>query len=351
MSHHVMPLIDCPALQIELNEVNACKLMPNENLPLTNFLPSPLNTTNILERSVVPGKGKIRQVQVVYQPRIHEDEVATTLSIGCAEGEDAGMLDTVYEIDTTKGVEAKETISFADISTICKSNASYIAQRVQYLMDVASRKMETILTQQAVLLTGKFVSSGDTGLSVGNTIKTIQTKYTADTKYNENGLSDIIYSVRNSGFCGTPFLFGYGEIWKYFLKTQTLCCAASGVDMAAYANQNPAVFMETFRVPTAFGNDNDFLALDAGALYLLQYNRYEEGSELSGITDFTKMGVIVDPKTGISWNYKFYLDPCTEKVTITVSTSFKVVGLPDDMYQVGDRFYGTNGVNHFRVTN
>jgi hypothetical protein len=351
MSHILLPLIDCPNLQRDLNEINACKLMPAENLPLTQFLLSPQNTNRILETNVVPGNGKLRTVEVVYTPRTSEAEVSDTLSTDCENTNEAGMNSTTYEIDPLNGVEVSEQIEFANIATICKSNPQFIAERVQAMIDGAKRKMETKVSNQAALLYGKFVANGDDDLSEVNTLKTIATKG-SDGKFTEDAIQEILYSAQNSGFCSIPFVFGYGDIWKYMQKTKHVCCANSGIDLASFMAENQAMFFSTYRVPAALGGSGQqFLALDAGSLFLLQYNRFAGASGLNLDNSFTRQGTIVDPVSGIEFNYKTFLNPCGEKLNIFVSTAFKVVGLPDDMYSGGDRFEGTNGVLRFDVSN
>jgi hypothetical protein len=350
MSHTLLPLIDCPNLQRDLNEINACKLMPAEDLPLVNFLPSAINTNRILETTVSPGSGKLRTVEVVYTPRTSEAEVGDTLDTTCENDNEAGMNSTTYEIDPTNGVIVKESIDFSKLATICKSNPQFIAERVQAMIDGAKRKMETKLSNQVALLYGKFVADGDSGLSDVNTLKTIATKG-ADGKFTEDAIQEIIYSAKNSGFCGTPFVFGYGDIWKYMQKTKHVCCANSGIDFASFMAENQAMFFSTYRIPAALADASKFLVVDAGSLFLLQYNKFAEGSGLNLDNSFTKQGIIVDPVTGISFNYKVFLNPCGELLNIHISTAFKVVGLPDDMYSGGDRFEATNGVLRFDVVN
>lgn len=351
MSHTLLPLIDCPNLQGDLNEINACKLTPVENLPFINFLPSAINTNRILESRVSPGAGKIRTVEVVYTPRTQEAEIGTTLDTTCENDNEAGMNSTTYEIDPTQGVIAKESIDFANLATICKSNPQFIAERVQAMIDGLKRKMETTITNQVILLTGKFVADGDSGLSAGNTLKTIATK-DADGKFTEDAIQEILYSAQNSGFCGMPFVFGYGEIWKYMQKTKSVCCSNAGIDLASFIAENQAMFFSTYRVPAALaGSGQQFLTIDAGSLFLLQYNKFADGSGLALQDNFLQHGIIVDPTTGIKFNIKTYMNTCGEKLNIHISTAFKVVGLPDDMYSGGDRFEGTNGVLKFDVSN
>lgn len=349
MSHLILSLIDCPTLQRDLNDVNECKIYPNENLPVTQFLTSELNTNRVLETSVSPGAGKLRTVQLTFTPRVGEGEVDTTLTTDCETALDAGMDSETYTIDPNAGVEWKESVDFSDIATICKSNPQWIAERMQAGMDGLARKMETIATNQLAALYGKFVTNGDSDITIDDTLKTIAT-VGADGKFTEDAIQEITYSAMNSGFCGIPFVFGYGDIWKYMQKTKAVCCAASGIDFAQFMAQNQAMFFSTYRVPTSLGLTQGFLALDAGSAYLLQYNRFAEGSGQEGDNSFMRMGTIVNPKNGIEYNFKIYRTICGEKLNMFISTAFKVVALPST-FTGGDRFVGANGILRFNVVN
>ncbi len=346
---HILPILNCPALQTSLNNVNMNKSYPKESLPFVNFLPNEINTSRVLEQNVAPGEGKVRSVQLVYSQRYGEAAVSGTLTTNCDSSNEPGKLSSTYEIDTTDGVEWNASFDFNGLAKMCQNNQDYIAEQVQAGLDVLARAMETKITNQIALLAGKFVATDDTGLSESNYLKTIATLDSSG-KFTEDAIQEIVYSCRNSGFVYTPFIFGYGKIWKYMQKTKSVCCANTGIDLAQFMAENQAMFMESFRVPAALGADR-FLAVDPGSLFLLQFNKFEDGSGLDVGTQPFTMGTIVDPKTGITYNYKAYLACGGEKLSIYISTAFKVVGLPNDMYVANDRFYGTNGVLKFKVVN
>ena len=94
---------------------------------------------------------------------------------------------------------------------------------------------------------------------------------------------------------------------------------------------------------------NKFLVVDPGSLFLLQYNRLAGNISTIG-DDSLMLGTIVDPISGIEFNYKV-IKSCTEKITVIISSAYKVVGLPDDIYDASDRLYKTNGVLQFQITN
>jgi hypothetical protein len=214
--------------------------------------------------------------------------------------------------------------------------------------------MQASIAEQIVLLNGKFATdNGETGLSAGNTLKTVATKFPVAIdggKWNPEALQEIMFSAKNSGFTGIPYVFGYGAIWRYWNYLIGLGnYSDGGMDFATYVGQNQAAFLPSISMQAALGSATKFMAIDAGSLHLLQYNRFEDPlAKQKG--DMLIMDTIVDPTTGVSFNYKVS-KPCDETITIIISTAFKVVGLPDDMYSGGDRLEGTNGVLEFNIAN
>jgi len=356
MSVSLLPYVDAPPLQLAINEVY--KLAPKEPSPEVQFLTSSINTNRVLETNVVPGNGHIRRVDVIYTPRITEGEVSTDITADCNDGLGAGDLTTTYEIDTTVGVQHKETVALADLKERLESDPAYFARRTMAILDVVRRKMATGAANQMAVLNGRFaIDNGEKSLSAGNYLKTVATKFAAAVdggKPNPEAIQEIVFSATNSGFGSAPWVLGYGEIFRYMQLMGSMgTFSDGGLDFVKFVNAMGVNFLPSFRVHTALNGNtsaNKFLVVDPGALHLLQYNKFNSPSAQVNTEDLV-MGIIADPMTGVEYNYKYFLNPCGEKITILVSTAYKVVGLPDDMYAGGDRLEETNGVLQFAITN
>jgi hypothetical protein len=356
MSVSLLPFVDAPALQKAVNEIYT--LAPKEPSPEVQFLTSAINTNRVLETTVVPGKGQVRRVDVIYTPRITESEIGTSITADCDDGAAAGDLTTTYEIDTTVGVQHKETVALVDLKERLESDEFYFARRTLAILDVCRRKMATQAASQMALLSGRFATdNGEKNLSGGNYLKTVATKFAAAIdggKPNPEALQEIAFSARNSGFSSAPWVFGYGEIFRYMQLLGSMnTFSDGGLDFVQFVQAMGLNFLPSHRVHTALnGNNptNKFLVVDPGALHLLQYNKFDSPAARVS-QDNLVMGILADPLTGVEYNYKYYLNPCGEKITILVSTAFKVVGLPDDLYAAGDRLEETNGVLQFAIVN
>ncbi|HWB63521.1 MAG TPA: hypothetical protein VG603_08445 [Chitinophagales bacterium] len=353
MSYIISPLVACEAVQLRLNDIYNSQ--PTEPTPLTSFLSSDINTSRILETSVSPGAGKLRNVKVVYTQRLTEDQVDSTLTTDCQTDNEPAQDFTTYELDPDSGVERKETFPLRDLVVTCQSNEDYVAQRIMAMLDAARRKMETELTSALAGAVGKFATNDTEGVATDRTYKTVATAYT-DGRFNENALAEIVYSGRQAAFKGIPYIFGTGTIEKYFEKLYAPAVTQWGLDLEKYID-GKYVFLPSYRVANAFNPDANterFVALDAGSFFILQYNKFEgmEGlNDINAQSSGLVQGVLNDPVTGIPFNYKWVYSPCGEYATAVVSTAFRLAALPLDMYASSDRLNGVNGGLVFEIAN
>lgn len=346
-------LIACPDLQDRLNGYFGCNkatTMAVHETGLTQFLFSPINTNNVLNRTVNPGDGKIRTVGLVYTPRIKADDVSTDINReSCVSTTPYGERTTSYSMDVDKGVEIERKIRQKDLITHCQNNEQYIQEMQMNMMGAAIRKMDVRLSAQVALLKGNF-GAGETGVT--SQVKTVATRRPTA---NGGGLSDdfiteIDFAAMNAGYCASPFIFGYTEIYKAYKKLQAQCCADNGTNVGLLAQQVGlnGSFIPESNVPIALGSTADFITLDPGAVQVLTYNGFEGyGNDFDQPT-FVQT-VIVDPATGIPFDWQAKFD--CGYWHFRLSLAFKAVGVPADLYYSGDRYDGATGVNLFKITN
>ena len=348
MSHLLTGLIACPDIQtaIDNNFLNCDPTKLQEYTPLVQFLNSGANTNHVLDKTISPGRGKLRNVNMVYTPRVRETEVSNSTATVCTSSNASGMISETYSLDPDIGVSIDETFNARDLSAICKDNQTYLTERIQAMMDGARRKMETNLTTDLLALVGAF-AAGET--EVVNNIKTVRTKF-SDGKPDTNMLEEVDFATMNANYCSQPYIFGYDEAYKYYRRMEVGCCADSGLDLGRALSKFGKIFMPSFRMPTVFGT-NDFVTLSAGAAQLITYNAYEGAELINTISsgDHQELTVI-DPMTGLKWDMLINR-PCGGDLTIQLKLAYKLVGMPDDMFSIGDRYRGVTGVNRFRITN
>jgi len=353
MSATLTTLVACEAVQTGL--FNIFDNHKREASPLLSVLMAPENRSRIISQIVSPGGGKTKTARVIYDQRIRESDVRETITTGCTEYPNGDTYQD-YTIDESAGVEAGFSVDLADLAVICEPNSDFLARKTMAVIDALVRKLESRVTSQLITNFGGFATNDTDGVTGSGTsaVKVVQTKNSSGDLV-EDAYAEIMFTAGPSGsmFQSIPIVLGSNEIEKMFRKLQAACCNANGLDLATYT-RNQMVFLPSYRVSELLANgNNDFIVMEMGSAFLLQYNKFGGGAKgLNYVNDeSTVMGTITDPITGIEFNYKWVMAPCSESATVTISTAAQLEVLPDDMYQTGDRLEYVNGINRFRVTN
>lgn len=344
-------LIPCPNLQDNLiQHFGDCDMTQlREPVGALEFLVSSANTNGVLQRQVSPGNGKKRTVELVYQSRILESAVSTSLTRTCTSTTKDNEEMQPYEVGDT-GVSIDRMIDAVDLINHCEDDSMYYARQVQQWMDALIRKMDTQVVAGINALTGKF-PVGST--NVTGEIKTITTKFPAASgmsgAYNPQGMADVAFASVNSGFCGKPVILGWEEVWQYAQFLESGCCSQSGLDVAAYHAKMGWAMIGDYRVTDLLGSTK-FLVLDPGAAQLIWFNEFAGPRGIRTIdTETDKQYVIQDPATGIPFDFSATFD--CGKWHFQMKLAFKVVGRPQDLFAVGDRLNGVTGVQEYVITN
>lgn len=347
-----MALIVCPNIQDDINNnfIQGDPTAATEPNGFTQFVTSDINTSGYMQKKVDSGNGKLRKVELLYQNPILESAVTGTATRVCTTANEAGMLSTTYELGYNEGVSHTEKISMSELAVICQDNPLYLAKRFQAIMDVLVKKISTDNATTLATLAGAF-GTGDTnqdGTAILLDDKVVSTKK-ADGSIDIGAYEEIKYSAINAGYSTIPFVFGFGEAYKYFTRVDAGCCANDGLDLGTYAINNQIVFMADKKVETAFGAGK-FVSLAAGAVQWLNWLEYAGPRGINMIdSENYKQTVITDPKTGMSFDLTLTND-CGDWI-INIKLANKLVGLPADMYAVGDAFEGVTFVNKYTITN
>lgn len=311
----------------------------SEGAPTTEALLSSLNTDNVLQSQMVPGRGKERIVELYYKQRRLETEVFTSADPVCTGGEEPGNLSTTYNLDTTSGVSLPWTVELRDLEDGIVDNELWVAQEIQRGFDVLSRKINTSVAAKIVLNKGVFRD--------GSPTKTVATKSGNANVF--DALEEIKFEMGELEYTGAPIVLGWGETKKYYEAIAANCCADTGRDLAEYARLNDSIFIGDRKIEAAAGADN-FIVMAPGAAQFVQFNQFDGPNGINMVEDNTyTQGVLQDPVTGIVYDYIAKLD--CGKWHFQLKTAFDVFFMPSDMFRVDDDLYGTNYILQFAISN
>lgn len=347
---YISELIACPDPQARINNYFGCDkstMLKLNETGLTQFLFSPMNTNNVMSRTVAPGEGKLRTLELVYTPRIKSDDVGTSINReSCVATTPHGNRSETYTLDPNVGVTIERKVQMSQLAAICQSNQDYIQEMQMQMMDALIRKMDVRLAAQTVLLAGNFGVGED---DVVNDVKTVATQRTGG-GLSDDFISEINFAADNAGYCERPFVFGYGEIQKAYTKLAASCCADNGLNVAALAQAVGLTgsFIPDRWIKTALGSAADFITLDPGAVQVLTYNAFEGFGNRFNTDQFVQT-VITHPGTGIPFDFQASFNCGTW--SFIMSLAFKAVGVPTDLYYSGDIYDGVTGVNKYKITN
>jgi hypothetical protein len=352
MSYVLTSFVNCETLQSQLNDHFLCdytKTIKASETSLVSYLFSPLNTANTLQ-SQIGGNGKVKDVKLVYTPRIPLGAVDTSITpADCSSTNDAGQRSATYTIDENVGVQIDRRIDTEDLIRLCQDNGSFVSNMVAQMMDAAVRRMDQLIAAQAIALAGDY-GTNETNVTAG--FKTIRTRLTSSSpSLSTNFISQIDFAAENAGYCNAPAVFGYHELYSAFKELNAAnCCADSGTNIAQLNSLAGTMFMPNKNITTVFNNTNQAIMVDAGALQVLTYNRYLVNDQVMTVNDATtQRTVIYHPTLGIPFDFK--ADYSCGVWSFFVSLAFKTVGVPDDIYEVEDIYSGVTGVNKLVVNN
>ena len=347
MSCNSGELISCPNIQEGLDRqfegLNG--VFTGTGTPLVEFLSSPLNTEGTLQRQIDAGNGHYRTVELRYQSRILESAVSTSTALSCSGGSQPCNDSQVYTVPSA-GSSYKWAQTLTALEAQCEDDESFFARQVSMAIDAVKRKMETTSWAQAVALVGKFASTGTTTPIV------VQTKNLTTKQYIPDAVEAVRYQMFQNEYYGDVFAFGGGQtFYDYFSSVLgSVPNTYLGIDLVKMFGGKGIMPFMSYRSAAAFGNTSDFLTVGKGALQLITFNEYRGANGIRVIDEpTTKYGVIQDPATGLNFDYFANLDCGTWN--FMVKLAHKLVALPNDLFQSGDRLDGVNWINQFRITN
>lgn len=358
MSYVLTDFVNCETLQDEMNDHFGCDrtkmLKPNET-SLVQFLFSPMNTAGTLQKQI-NDSGKLKDVKLVYTPRIPLGAVDTTIDpTDCVSTNDGGQRSQTYTLDENVGVQIDRRVNTEDLIRHCKNNTLYVQELVGQMADALIRRMDQILALQVITLAGGF-GQGESLYSPQ--LKAVRTRKSASgaTQYDvsTNFIEEISFAAENAGYCGNPVVMGFNEIYKAFKAIDASnCCSDAGINIAQLESLAGTTFIPNRNIATVFNDSatsNKFITLDPGAAQVITYNRYlTDDGVMTVDLGTSQTTVYVDPRYGIPFDFKVNYN--CGVWSFFMSLAFKTVGVPTDIYEDEDIYDGVTGINKYIVQN
>ena len=348
-------LVDCPNLQIALNEAFMRPGNITDRSTLLEFLLSEVSRQGLSQR-ITPGNGKVRNVEVRYSQRYLESEVDENVANPkCSAGDPYTDLISTYSIDTDANVGMSTTFQIKDLERTCRENPEIFMDMLAKLVNVVERKTATKTANKVVSsLIGNWAS--DTLNADGTAVSPATTLEVATLASTASGLVDpSLYSLvqiarQVSGFDAGVAFTGQ-KLYRYGLNAQTGCCVVDqGIDLRAQLDRFGTVFSWDRRVETAMSTNFDGIFVAPGALALVWYMRSEWKNGVPMVEEGSNyLFMPIQGPTGLPMDLTVKDDCGT--ITLSVIATTDVFGMPDDIFKSGDVYEGITGVAGLKIVN
>jgi hypothetical protein len=341
-------LSECPKVQRALGEL-FIEVGQREQLPFLEFLLSPENV-KMITMEVSPGRGKLKTVEARWIQRLPESVVEEGANIlTCTATEVYGDSTTTYTLDTTDTYQVNQLISADEIARHCQDNNTYIMESIMRLAIALEQKVASAAAAQVVTELGEWGTEVEGFFTVTSDFLQIATEGAVATELNPFALADIQQATRMANYPAAPVAFGGAAMQRYANAVQAGCCTQYGIDLLEISRQNGFAFAYDARLAGALGSQNKNIVTTAGAIQWLSFNLAQWNAGLGAQVGANYAKTLIFSPSGVPIDLTMK-DDCGN-LSIVLTATGKIVTLPTDIYESGDKYAGVNYVNGVTVAN
>jgi hypothetical protein len=350
--------VDCNQVQTDLMTAWNYNNLGHDGAVGLQFVLSPLNRNGFMQKAMNMKDNGLLEVQVIFDQRFLESAVSDSGVIACEDGGVDGELSETYLIDPTVGSSLSLNITPAQLRARCKKNPAYLAGRLKKMMDALIERADSKFFASIAANTGNFAYDVDTGLAAGtNSFVTTSTRNAQDVLI-PNANNDVTFHYALNGFNSMPFGFGFKEWADYAAYKKAAGLSEIGIDAAKFESIYPFGFAFTHKAASLFPSANDAIFVAPGTVQMIDFTEFmDTGGSIDSFNNGGDLiqGTLTYPDARYPLNFDYRAEyVCSGTVRhwrISIAFAYKFIYLPEDMYQVGDRKEGVNGINRFRITN
>ncbi len=346
---YVNTVIDCVKIQGMLDDHWASPLpllKAQEALPHLAYTLSPQNNT--ADIAISDGRGKTRTVEVIYSQRLIESDIQENLTHGCsAQGGNEDKVAT-YEMDITQNIGSEFQLDTMDLVGVCEDDNAYIARKIEERLAGMRLKMAQRIATDTVAELGKWASNVENVTSDNLIVQAWINNQTYQP--NPSLWSDLDMAMLLSQF-GEAGIFGDQILLKAARAASVGGTADFGINLRDMLEKyGKGVFYDRFVTAalTAGAGGQNSIAQALGAAQVVFWNKYANPALVKG-DDSSTATVINDPVFGYPIDLRLYWD--CDVLNVKLITTPYLITLPDDMFKVGDRLNGVNGLAGIEVDN
>jgi hypothetical protein len=331
----------CPLVQAELQTWAGCSTphLKRDRLGYLEALLAPANRSG-MQTTALPATGKRRQLELTYWQRDTEAAITPAPPNGFCDGTDE-RLPLSQTVDIKQWVHRKLRLTEDQLRRYCfaGSDGAYITQLLFGEMNALLTAVDRSLLALQAAQFGTFASGSLTQSWIPLNTAPVGPNFLAE--------SQALEAYAQASGCGTPMVIGAGDLAHYVRLTERACCnGAAGVDLARMGEF--LFFYDRHVNPvlnTGGGTGEHYLMLAPGAVQFLTWQAnvgsyaYTDGRN--------EADTLMDPYTGVLFDFDRVWDPCTKAYTLTLSLNYDLFLLPADAFSPSDALAGVNYTFHF----
>lgn len=332
----------CPKIQQSLIEVFGSSEASNfmrTPVGLLDALVSNYNTANTQQVRTNDPTGRKKDVEVYFIQQAGVASAVTAKQDVCGAATEQAPIAQTVSANLYRGSQPKE-LSQAEMRKVCfDTTDGMLAKMIMAQMDAVNRSIDiALLTKLAANFGHRFGDNSSATVAVP-ILKT-------DGSVNYPGIARALEDYHGINGTGAPIFVGAGNLALAVDMLGIGCCNDQGIDLSR-ANGKMAYFRD-LNANTVLGA-NQFAVLMPGSHQLVTYNEYvdEFAQVVPGIYE---NGTLVDPITGLMYDFRLNYDNCTGTYKFTVGLFFDLWQMPTNIYETDDALNGVNGSLRFTGT-
>lgn len=321
----------CDRIKQSLKDVAGANagIMIRDASGFVDALTSSINTVGFEQVQIGRPGGKNFGARVTYMPRGEKGDAVASANTLCSASVEPDPRESLVTIDQVVSITRK--LDEDEIAKLCESRAEHVAEFTMSLFNGVNAKLnEDLLTLQAAA----FGNWQSTGLPAVQNFEVLNSD--GSPKY--FGISQLKSELRKSRSSARPMVIGSGNFELMADQVEIGCCNNAGIDLSMAGNQ--LAYFYDVETETVLGA-NQAVVLIPGAAQLVRFNKNsgDRRRTVEGVYDKT---TIVDPVTGVEWDYYLRYDECNDEWQLALELNYTLFNLPSDMFAAGSSLDGVN---------
>lgn len=353
----------CPILQDSLNAVaqQNASLLTRQQTGFSDFLMSAENRQGFQQISVSNRNGGTRAIQIVYLRPTSNDQVVNSKPDVCTAPtrENAPKEDLIDPSTMSRRYTSALELSEEQIAQLCEWDSDeFRAQTIMAEMNALVTSVNRDLLTQQIAQFGQPIATTAPGPYTyvppiaAATARLFKEKDGVPSANFAGWSTDVKNVLRRSRMAGRPMVVGAGDegIALYADLLDIACCNDHGIDLSQ-ASREMAFFYDQ-DADLIWGN-NEFGVFMPGSLQLITHNEYGDNDmgtpnpRRGTVAGKYEKDVIVDPFSGMTFDFKLVYDECAEVYKLTIGLIYKLWALPAESYLNTDPMYGVRNTLRF----